>query len=274
MNRIYGVTFAGSEDTDDGTGINQAKLALFLRTWYGPKLTVRICVESDVHPRMYRPICDAIRAAGHKVLLEPIDSEAMSEFSVSGYGRRFATCLNYLGGIVDYVECANEISGSRGDSNWPGPKAFEKMVEALRIAQNVRLPRVVTLFWNNDDPNWTWEWCDKHAFQSEMVFMSNYQLSTPEVSPTPVGEIISHLAARFPHSAVGFGEYGCENADGEDVSSDKTRADMIREFDGRKITLSNDIGGGFQWDAYDWMVSKPNKALISTYMTSVNPIVK
>lgn len=268
MRTMYGLNFAPEGNTQDGTGFKPKDLANFLAGTakeLNKKLTIGVCMYTGIEPLHYEPFCEMIRSAGHEVLLRPIDSYDMAHYSVDGYRRRYESAINSLHGNFDYIECANEVNGSRSDYKWPGPKAAEKMFQALDVCEGLK--RVVTFYYNNDDPQYVYEWI-KHIWDGrasqpqipEIVFMSNYILSTPGVAPTPLKEIIDAMTIYFPKCRVGFGEYGSEDENGNQGNSTHV-ANMVSIFEERDYSNAKDIGGNFFWDAYHWLVENPTKAV-------------
>jgi hypothetical protein len=278
--RWYTVNLQGIDETEDGTGIDPTKLADFLqgpaKKW-GRTLMVGVCVYKDIDPLVYRPIYQQIRFYGHRTFARICDSATMKEYSVREYERLYQKHLEVNGRDIDVVECANEVSGSRPETRkdkhgkvveipnqWPGPDAAEKMNRALKVCLNANKPRVVTLFWNNDDPGYVWEWCKAHPFSAEVVLMSDYRLQAPAPWSGLTG-IKQQMRARFPKALIGFGEYGCEGGDGVDRATADTRLSMLHEFETCAPIDANDIQGGFFWDGYKWLVSTPNPDIIATY---------
>lgn len=266
----YGMNFQGIDDTDDGTGIDMQKLQKFLSETAPTlkrNLTIGLCMFNGIDPAVYKPMCQAIRSAKHFLMLRVIDSEDMKDYSVKSYAKRYQETLNVLGPFADYVECANEVSGSRGDRSWPGPDAGEKMQSALKVCLNSNKRRVVTLYWNNDDPGYVWEWVKNNQFKSEVVLMSNYQRSST-VIPQGLMGIANQMSNKFPGSLVGFGEYGCENSAGVDDATIVERVNMITEFETRIIATAEDIKGNFYWDAYEHLVSKVDPAVLLAFQSA------
>lgn len=262
MERIYGLTFEGTDDyVENGTGLDIEKLRHFLEgtahNWKLP-LTIRLVGFHKVPASAYLDAAKLIKRAGHRVMFEACDSEDMRHYTPESYRSLQQKAVETLGSVVDIFEVANEVSGSRGDKKWPGPDAAKKMKAGLSVGLQNNKKRAVTLYMNNDDPRYHIEWCLKNQFTAEYVFISDYPQSTPDARPLGFGSIMNGLAGMFPKAAIGIGEYGGENADGDDELSPEQRVEMLVHFETRPRYFPNDVGGGFWWDAYKWLVSAPS----------------
>lgn len=253
MTRWYGLTFQGIDDTEDGTGINIDTATRILKA-LNKKPVIRVVMFPDIDPKVYVPICQAIKAEAALIMLQPIDSEDMRLYSPRGYGKQMGAALYTLRPYIDYLEIANEVNGTRDDKQWPGTQAYDKLKTASSVALHNNIPRVVTLYLDNDDPGFVWEWISAHPFKAEAVLMSDYQRSSQNV-PLGLSGVMKKLSAAFSQSVVGIGEYGCENAQGIDDATNDERRAMISDFEMSSVLHRppNGIGGGFFWDAYKWL---------------------
>lgn len=263
MGRIYGINFEGA---GDGVGLDPEKIKATLPL-FERKLMVGLVMFTDIEPKEYLPICEAIKSAGCEIFLRVVDSEAMVDFGVDGYRKRYETTLEVLGPFVDIVECANEVSGSRGDDKWPGPRASMKMVAALEVAKTFGIPRAITLYFNNDDYSYVWEWVEAHQFEfdAEYIFMSDYVLAGRQGRPCHQEEIIRTLNQKFPNSYIGFGEYGLEKASGQKAKLSPDTIKILESFEKRIPINEKDVVGNFYWDAYKDMILNPDKSLIDSF---------
>lgn len=239
MNRMYGLTIAGTDDTDDGVGINLNKLVAVLEQ-LPVKPTLRISMDFDVQPKFYFNYVKTLRDLGYPIMLQPVDSEAMHRYSIAGYQDRFYKSMLVMGNYVDIVECANEVNG-----DWCGPNAYSKMDIVLRsIAPSFK--KAITFY--------VTQGYEKAIEQSIITNVIPSPFNYLFYSLYPFSEV---QAANFSPSKmrqetsfeVGIGEYGSENSDGTEGPFG-AKAKLIQDFETMPL-IGNNILGGFYWDFYD-----------------------
>jgi hypothetical protein len=234
------LTIAGTEDSD--TGINLTNLLNALEQ-LPVKPLLRLCMYKGVPPEAYLPIVMTLKSHSYPIMLQPCDSQDLISYNLTQYETLFQKCIKVLSPHIDYIECGNEING-----DWCGPIANLKLFQALATVGS-QIPRVATLFLDNDDPDELWDWCNKNPFFAEYIFLSHYPYSSKNhdyISPLTMVQ----LAGRYSHSKIGIGEYGTEDGSGDEASLSKITK-VLNYYETRPLKSSQDMGLGFYWDFYD-----------------------
>jgi hypothetical protein len=126
----------------------------------GPGGWVRFVLDPAVPLRSYALPLETAHQLGLKVLLQPVDSSAMSAFDDAGWRRRWEAAVGALPG-ADEWETGNEING-----DWLGDDVAERVAWATRyVHAQTTAPALVTLYWQlgeGEPENALFNWVADH----------------------------------------------------------------------------------------------------------------
>lgn len=226
-----------------------------------PRVTFRVVLDYETDPRDYLDACKELSTIAD-IMLQPVDSFTMSKYRLRDYSKRFSESLLLLGKYAKYLECGNEVNGE-----WTGTasEVADKVNNALAQADKFGIASVVTYFYDGDEPYQMEAWARTHVLDPDIVLASVYPNSSTD-RPN-FNAMFSSLESLFPKRPKGFGEYGTENAAGKNPSSILMRANLVRVIERYipPVHVTNFIGGGFYWDAYEDVFTLKTAGLLPTF---------
>lgn len=237
MDRVYGLTV---DDVTDTQAILDGLVGL-------PRVTLRVVMDPGVTAWEYLPaVTELSRVAD--ILLQPVDSSEVKGLRLRQYSQRFTDALSVLGRYAKYVEAGNEVNGS-----WLGHPSdvADKVNNALTQCRVARVSPVVTYYYDGDQPEQLTKWGGAYPLEPDVALVSVYPNSSRQ-RPS-FDDMFTRMENLFPTLPKGFGEYGTEDPNGNNGSSQTLRANLVRVVE-RYVppeTVTAYIGGGFYWDAYE-----------------------
>lgn len=214
---------------------------------------VRIVVDPGMSPSHYDGIIKAVSLNDPKqnrIILEPIDSQALSGYSVPQVRKHFQAFIKRHKESLFAVEVANEING-----DWVGPRAYQKAKTALGVANEFKIPSVVTYYLDGDDPEQMLRWIDKNEkLTSDYAFISYYPREA-EKTVSSLQVYFEGLHVRFPKALLGIGEFGA-NSSSQGEATEKTKIEIINKYYNLNITTPNYVGFGGYWNFVSDVVQK------------------
>lgn len=233
--RLYGLTLDSCE--------NVPRILAVLKA-LPKRATVRVVHDPGVDAHFYLEPVQAI-AAVCDVMLQPVDSAAMKQYSVNGYVRRFQNYLKVLGPYAKYVEFLNE-----GNGDWLGRNVALKATSVLPLIKAAGLKSMVCYFWDND----MLPFIRKNPIAGDLVSLSYY----PNASECDLSldDALHFLERQFPTSTICVGEYCDQDGDGKRGSVEDQIA-LVKQMEPH-------INGGFWWNSYQDLVE--TGALLPTFM--------
>lgn len=250
---VWGVT------TDDSTVQTASQVSAVAA--FAKRVTIRTVFDPPVggSPAAtdYLASAQALSAVADVMGL-PVDSSAMSQFTVADISARIAEYLSVLGLYVRIWEIGNEVNG-----NWLGQDVITKVRTMYNAAKAAGKLTALTLYYENP-PTPGYEmisWVDQNIPPGDpmrsgldYVLVSYYedQNGGHQLTQSELDTMFSELAARFPGAGLGFGECGWG---GQIPSDDATRAALLQRFYGyRAPSVPAYIGGCFYWEFRQTMV--------------------
>ena len=255
---IWGVT------TDDPT-VNTAQQVDALRS-FPKRVTVRTVFDppSGGGPVAADYVASVTQiSAVADVMGLPVDSSAMSGFTLAAIKSRISEYLGALGNVVSVWEIGNEING-----NWLGNNVMPKLEAMYDAVEAAGKPTALTLYYENPPtPGYDMiPWVDAnippgHRMRSglEYVLVSYYedQNGGHQLTQAEIDGMFAALASRFPNANLGFGEFGWGKSIPPSPGGDATRAALIQRFYGYRVpSVPRFVGGSFYWHFRQTMVAK------------------
>lgn len=182
------------------------------------------------------------------IMIEFVDSNAMKHFTPSSFEKHVKNCLQVLGAYCKAAEAGNEVNG-----DWLGDQTAEKVRLAISACQASGVPAAVTYYLSADDQQQMYDWIDNNPLSSTYALISHYPNTTPGVKADPKSVFVE-FAKKFPATTrIGWGEYGTEDAEGNNTAPMSEREALIREVEQNSWAsvspiISNYVGLGGYWD--------------------------
>ncbi|EPH39289.1 hypothetical protein STRAU_7642 [Streptomyces aurantiacus JA 4570] len=228
--------------------------------------TVRIVFEQDTPVRAYAAAIGRLRP--HAYLMgELLDSDALSDFSVSQVRERTEKFVAAYGDRIDVWEIGNELNGSwTGDS--PG-EINAKVLAAYDVVKEHGGRTALTLnHWSGPDCyEKAWEPTSAYARLmperlkrgADFVLLSIYETAcSPAQHPTAdqIGATLVRLGKTFPRAKLGIGEVGAQRKQ-DGLAKDPGLAEkkrLAQRYYGMQSALEKRVGprfvGGYFWWYY------------------------
>lgn len=253
--RLYGVTV---DDISNLSGIVESLQALPHRA------TTRIVFDEGQPATAYATAVPAIVAVSD-VMGELLDSLYVPAISVPGYLARTSEYLNAFGSQVAIWEVGNEINGEWVDDSSGGVNdVVAKMSGAFDLVRAAGGRTALTLYGCDDaDPaQHMLTWAAAHVPERMRVGLDYVLVSFYEgdcgVAPPDWHATFHALRVLFPNSAVGFGEAGAVNANGDRIADPAIAGAYLERYYTLPITEPGYIGGHFWWYYVEDMVPAPS----------------
>lgn len=294
----YGPQYAKSHRTDPQIGLTVDKIgtpaewSTLARRLSGSYGWVRIVFDPGVDdeddrkqpdPEVYRQAVVTARAAGLKILGQPVDSYFANRYTTEEYlarVRAYVTAFPW----IDAWEVGNEVNGCWLDRKTDDQgtcteqevphedRIINKIDQAARYVRQQRPDAMVvlTLYWQigTDSPEWsTFNWARANLTPQIRRNIDTVLLST-WVEDAPVGlafdQVMTTLLDEFADQKVGLGELGYWLAstsrlywafDPLDVAS--ARRELAAYYYGAALGYQRSVGGGYWWDFVDEMPTDP-----------------
>ncbi len=175
----------------------------------GPFAWVRIVFQVDTAPSYYTTAVNYAKSLGLKILGEPVDSSADTDYTDLQFMQRFT---NYVTAFpnVDAWEIGNEVNGG-----WSSADVATRTANAAAYVKGLGKKTYLTLFWQiNTAPTndfALFNWISNNLPASvrsnlDYVGLSQYQ------EQAPVGAVFDQVMRRmqveFPNQLIGLGELG------------------------------------------------------------------
>jgi len=182
------------------------------------------------------------------IMIEFADSQAMKHLSPKSFERHVRKCLDVLGAHCKVAEAGNEVNG-----DWLGDRTSDKVRRALTACGESGIPAAVTYYLSADEPQQMFDWIDDNPLSSKYALISHYPNTTPGAT-VDFKSIFEQFAGKFPgDTIVGWGEYGTQDADGNNTAPMSEREALIRaveQTNWQRITpaIGNYAGLGGYWD--------------------------
>jgi hypothetical protein len=248
---LYGVT------VDDISGLSDIVASLGALPH---KPTTRIVFDEGEAPSYYAQAVKSIGAVSY-VMGEILDSQFVSNVSITAYTQRTTDYLSAFPTGVDLWEVGNEING-----NWLGATSdvVTKMTNAYTLVKNAGGKAELTLYGCSDsDPSYDMITWAKAHIQPDMargfdyVLVSYYEgdCASPRADSEWPG-LFQQLRNFFPNAGIGFGEVGAVDLMGQDVNSTSIATPYLQKYNGMNIPVSGYVGGYFWWFFREDMVPK------------------
>jgi hypothetical protein len=246
---IYGVTIDAVDRLSDLTAALSA---------LPKKPTARIVFDQGQAPSAYAQAVPAIHAVAH-VMGELLDSESVKSTTVAQYTQRARDYLAAFPADVDVWEVGNEING-----NWLGAAAdvAAKMAGAYDVVKAAGARTELTLYGCSDAgasfDMITWTKANVPARMLtglDLVLVSYYEgdCGSPR---TDWAAAFQQLRQLYPNAALGFGEVGAVNAQGNSITDPALAGPYLQKYYGMKIATPGYVGGYFWWYFAEDMVPK------------------
>ncbi|MCE7002133.1 hypothetical protein LWC34_04725 [Kibdelosporangium philippinense] len=294
----YGPQYAKSRGTDPQIGVTIDKIdkaaewSTLAQRVSGSYGWVRIVFDPAVDdeegrgqpdPEVYRQAVETAKAAGLKILGQPVDSYFANRYTTEGYLTRVRAYVNAFPQI-DAWEVGNEVNGCWLDRKTDDQgtctqqevphedRIINKIEQAARYVHEQRPDAMVvlTLYWQigTDSPEWsTFNWARANLTPQIRRDIDTVLLST-WVEDAPLGlafdQVMTTLLDEFPGKKVGLGELGYWLAstsrlywafDPLDVAS--ARRELAAYYYSAALGYPRSVGGGYWWDFVDEMPTDP-----------------
>ncbi|MBG0823903.1 hypothetical protein HS048_24595 [Planomonospora sp. ID91781] len=273
----YGPASAAARGAETWTGLTVTEVAGHrgrpeLARWLtGPDGWVRIVFEPDEDrgdPEHYRAAVQAARAAGLRVLGQPLDSAFARENTRAAYLARMKAYVDAYPEIEAW-EVGNEVNGCWVDGGCRGqrPVADDDRItnKVADAAAYVRAARpqakvVVTLYWQlgTDAARWSvFTWARENLPASvrkdvDVVALSVYAEDAP--LGLAFDQVMNALHAEFPEQKVALGELGYWSADTtkaywafDAADTAAARRALAGHYYAAALGYEWSLGGGFWW---------------------------
>ena len=254
--RLYGVTL---DDVGARPAIVTSLDALAQRP------TARIVFDEGQPPSAYAIAVPAIHAVSG-VMGEILDSTYVPSLSVAGYVARTRDYLAAFGTDVDIWEVGNEINGNWVDNTSGGvADVVAKMAGAYDVVHDAGRRTALTLY-GCDDADHAHEmlvWAAANVPERmktglDYVLVSFYEGDCGVAAPD--WEATFHaLHVMFPNSALGFGEVGAVDSQGNRIRDPAIAGPYLQRYYGMPITEPGYIGGHFWWYYVEDMLPLPSQ---------------
>lgn len=224
------------------------------------KPTVRIVFDETQAPAYYTQAVAAAHGVAY-VVGEILDSQYVKNVTAAQYEQRTSSYLAAFPSGVDLWEVGNEING-----NWLGTTAdvVAKMSGAFDLVKAAGGRTELTLYGCSDSgaayDMIAWSQANVPARMRtglDYVLVSYYEgdCGTPRTDWTSA---FQQLRAIFPTAALGFGEVGYVDANGNDLApNDETgAAAYLQKYYGTQVPVPGYVAGHFWWYFAEDMVPK------------------
>lgn len=253
--RLYGVT------VDDVAPLQQIVVSL---QNLPRRATTRIVFDEGQPPSAYATAVPAI-AAVSDVMGELLDSWYVPSVSVQEYLTRTEDYLAAFGGQVAIWEVGNEINGEWVDDNAGGVgDVVAKMAGAFDLVRAAGGKTALTLYGCSDTDNrydmLVWAEANVPARMRtglDYVLVSFYE-GDCGVPPPDWNEKFHALRQLFPTAALGFGEVGAVDTNGNRIANTAVAGPYLERYYTMQITEPGYIGGYFWWYYVQDMLPYPS----------------
>jgi hypothetical protein len=264
--RLYGVT------VDDVSRLSAITMSLGSLPH---RATARIVFDEGQPASAYTTAVAQIGGVA-TVMGEILDSEFVPSLSVSGYLARTTEYLNAFGNQVGIWEVGNEINGNWVDTTPGGVNdVVAKMAGAFDLVKAAGGKTELTLYGCSDAGNahdmLVWAAANVPARMKtglDYVLVSFYEgdcgVAAPDWNAT-----FHALRQIFPTAALGFGEVGAVDANGNRITNASTASAYLQRYYTMPITEPGYVGGHFWWYYVEDMLPLP-----STMYTSLSTAIQ
>lgn len=217
------------------------------------RATTRLVFDAGQPPGAYAKAVPAIHAVSD-VMGEIVDSQSMATLSISAYLSRTSDYLAAFGNVVDIWEVGNEINGNWVDRTPGGVSdVVAKLTGAFDLVRAAGKATALTLYGCDDDDHahkmLVWAAANVPARMKtglDYVFVSFYEgdcrVAAPDWQAT-----FGELRRLFPKAALGFGEVGAVDRDGNRIADPRIAGPYLLRYYRMRITVPGYIGGHFWW---------------------------
>jgi hypothetical protein len=236
--------------------------------------TTRIVFDEGQAPSYYANAVPAVHAVSD-VMGEILDSAYVKDVTVAQYTQRTSDYLAAFPTGVDLWEVGNEINGNWLDTTSGGAAdVAAKMTGAFDLVKAAGGRTALTLYGCSDadaaHDMFTWTKANVPARMLtglDYVLVSYYEGDCG--APRSDWPTVFHtLRQMFPNSGVGFGEVGCTDKNGQDVTDPTVAGPYLQKYYGMAITEPGWVGGWFWWYFAEDMVpdTKPMFPILGAAM--------
>jgi hypothetical protein len=213
------------------------------------KPTTRVVFDEGQSPSSYAKAVPAIHAVSN-VMGEILDSEYVKGVTVAQYTDRTSAYLAAFPADVDIWEVGNEING-----NWLGSTAdvVAKMTGAYDLVKAAGGRTELTLYGCSDAGasydmiNWVKANVPSRMLTGLDYVLVSYYEGDCGSTRTDWQSAFDQLRQLFPTAALGFGEVGAVDRNGNSLTDPSVAGPYLQKYYGMPITTPGYVGGCFWW---------------------------